>query len=346
MLLIGSLALLQRGVITRPPKDMDFIATWGEVDKFAREEQQRGQLKQFYPTDSGRKWIAVFRENTGRITGDVHLEFEIAWPGSTAEELYNLVRDKIEYSDNTTPRDQLERGFPLLHYHRASIDVLLALKKSHRFLRNSPHFLKTRSDYYAIAKRLRAGDTAVPEWLQPWYKRREAETYDYGHPSLAAGQTKNAFFSGDGVEYVFDHDSIHRAVAKHNYQPIYETIRKDGEAVAIDKAKWNALKPETQIRDVLEEAYVLALERSQIPFVLYPRSGVTKRAIAPYWSVKKALEKICTSITSGWFREFAYEHYDEVLAMYALDGTEWYVERFLQGIRDGLVTGHAGDLSF
>lgn len=37
-----------------------------------------------------------------------------------------------------------------------------------------------------------------------------------------------------------------------------------------------------------------------------------------------ALEKVCTSITSGWFRKFAYDNYDEVASLYSNE----YVYRF------------------
>lgn len=41
-----------------------------------------------------------------------------------------------------------------------------------------------------------------------------------------------------------------------------------------------------------------------------------------------ALEKVCTSITSGWFREYAYENYYEVVAMYHKLGKNDYIKRF------------------
>ncbi len=80
----------------------------------------------------------------------------------------------------------------------------------------------------------------------------------------------------------------------------------------------------TRLYGVLEEAYVLALERSQIPFA---------GKVTPRQSFDIAIEKVCTSITSGWFREFAWENYDKVVELYRDD----YVEKFKAGVDKGIV---------
>jgi hypothetical protein len=53
-------------------------------------------------------------------------------------------------------------------------------------------------------------------------------------------------------------------------------------------------------------------------------------------SFMMALQKVCTSITSGWWRSFAWEHYWDAVKQY--DNT--YVERFKQGITTGQVKLH------
>lgn len=70
---------------------------------------------------------------------------------------------------------------------------------------------------------------------------------------------------------------------------------------------------------VYEETCVLALERSQIPYDFKPDAR---------WSFEMALMKVCTSITSGWFREYAWENYDKVLDLYDEMGENNYIERF------------------
>lgn len=88
-----------------------------------------------------------------------------------------------------------------------------------------------------------------------------------------------------------------------------------------DKAKFFSLPREIQLLGVLEESYVLALERSIIP-----HNSDRRRAFA------MAISKVCTSITSGWFREFAWENYDDVVALYD--------DNFVDKFRAALAAGH------
>jgi hypothetical protein len=50
--------------------------------------------------------------------------------------------------------------------------------------------------------------------------------------------------------------------------------------------------------------------------------------------------KVCTSITSGWFREYAWENYHRVLQMYSDD----FVVQFKQGLAEGKVKPFKGSL--
>ncbi|WP_457832940.1 DUF7275 domain-containing protein, partial [Staphylococcus aureus] len=62
-------------------------------------------------------------------------------------------------------------------------------------------------------------------------------------------------------------------------------------------------------------------ERHQIPNNFNPD---------PTGSFMYALEKVCTSITSGWFREYAWENYHKIVAMHKKLGKTDYVKRFKQ----------------
>ena len=99
---------------------------------------------------------------------------------------------------------------------------------------------------------------------------------------------------------------------------------KDGAEVECDKEKFFSAGERIRLYGVLEEAQVLALERSQIPF---------RGKVEPRRSFDIALQKVCTSITSGWFREFAWENFDKVEEMYEDD----YVSRFWKAVDDGKV---------
>jgi hypothetical protein len=193
-----------------------------------------------------------------------------------------------------------------------NLDELYTLKMSHRYLKNSPHFNKTMRQIHHLRQ---YGATVFSE---DWLKQAEKETYDYGHPKL--DQNKKEFFSDDGIQYIYYHDSIHSAMKLFD-RPAYQYFGTPGEEVKSSKSRFFECSEAIRIAAVFEETTVLALERSQIPF---PKSDPRRS-----WTV--ALEKVCTSITSGWFREYAWEHYDQVLGMY--DPT--YVQRFWDSVQTG-----------
>lgn len=198
----------------------------------------------------------------------------------------------------------------------AEMPHLYTLKISHRYLAG-PHFEKTRRD-------IRAMEELGYRQYHPdsWLNRREAETYKRRHPRLDV--SKRDFFSdAHGVEYRYDHDSIHRAMA-HGDRPAYQEYQVPGAEVQCSRRLWDACTQETRLLGVLEECYVLALERSQIP---HPGAS------SPRDSFRRALRAVCTTVTSGWFREFAYEHYYNVLRLYRDD----YVQRFQAALERGTV---------
>jgi hypothetical protein len=80
---------------------------------------------------------------------------------------------------------------------------------------------------------------------------------------------------------------------------------------------------------VVEEAAVLAIERS-----LVPHPGIK----TPEEAWRFALAKVCSSITSGWFREFAYENALEIIKLYP----KGYWEKFQEDVKSGLVKPFTG----
>jgi len=295
--IIGSIALEHRlGDIGREPRDDDFVCTYDDAAAYLAVRR----YPEVYPIAAGKKLVA--RDGDRDI-----VEFELAWEGTTSRELIELVR-----TDPTTVRT----GF-FGQYLWPSLDVLYALKMSHRYLKDSPHFLKTMRDIHLMR---RHGAEIRPEHLE-WFRKREKETYWYKHPKL--DQMKKDFFSGDGVQYVYDHDTIHESV-RHLERPAYTYFKRPGSEVMCDRSLFEAAAEETRLFSVLEEAQVLAIERSQVPF---------RGKKSPRWSFDLALMKVCTSITSGWWREYAWEHYDQVQALYHDD----YVEKFWRDVGSGLV---------
>lgn len=273
--------------------DVDFIAPYETIVQFAKDKN----IKTFYPINEGK---TIFMRNEDRI-----FEAEVAYPGSCAEEIYeSIINDPntIVNCDGSAT---------------ASLQCLYMLKMSHRFKKNSPHFKKTMQDIKDIRSFAKNHDLPLItlQIVHPWYDRRVRETYDYIHPKL--NQSKKDFFDTPGVVYTYDHDAIHEVVAIGD-KPAYRKFMKDGEDVLTDKAKFDALSLSDRIDAVIEESCVLAIERSLVPF---------PGAKTPFQAFEYALEKVCTSITSGWFREFAWENYDNVMFSYMLCAQN-YFDRF------------------
>lgn len=288
-LLVGSAALVNAGVdIGRNPRDYDYIMTW---ESFQQHINDKTTIKACYPLNE-HKWVVK------RIGGVIE-EIEIAWEGSTGEAL-------LEVISNT----------PIL-----PIDLAYTLKMSHRYLKDSPHFLKTMQDI----KYLRTLGAAIPEALTDWFKWRERETYHYQHPSL--NRSKQDFFTTAGVVYTYDHDSIHEAVKLYE-KPCYSYFKPDDKDVWCDKEMFFSLPASIQLGAVFEESAVLALERALIPYNSWDKEEA---------AFTKALQKVCSSITSGWFREYAWENYHPVINMYYHMGDNWLKQKFDSGLAANVI---------
>lgn len=243
------------------------------------------------------------------VEGSTNCEFEIIQEGQSSEILQKLVEGNSE---------SLETPFGWI----PTFDMLFTIKQSHRYLRNSPHFWKTMTDWQLMR---RLGATIRPEYKN-FLKMREKETYWYKHPKLAV--SKDNFFKDDAIDYVWDHDDIHKSVAVYD-QPAYIHYLKDGAEVDCDKDKFFAVSQDIRLAGVVEEAAVLAIERS-----LVPHPGVW----TPEYAWKFALSKVCSSITSGWFRQFAYENAPQVLKLYP----HGYWDKFQKDVADGKVKPFTG----
>lgn len=305
---IGSDALRNHGLeIKRPLLDTDLICTAEEFVKYIKAEAEVNDFKIFEvkPLKDGDKMYAkVLKDKTVFV-----YECELAWPGSLAEEFIKLV----EAGKKSLLTE--EHGNHLVY--TPSLDVLYMLKMTHRYLKNSPHFLKTMADIHM----LRDLGAEIPKKYKKWYKARIKATYNYGHPKLNVN--KKVFFSDDNIDYKYDHDSIHEAV-KHLDTPAYDKFKPDSAEVLTSKDMFFKMPKTWQLLATLEESYVLSLERAIIPFNLQTQEQRLN-------AFKMALMKVCTSITSGWFREFSWENYHTVMDMYDQE----YVERFYNAVMAG-----------
>jgi hypothetical protein len=271
LLIVGS-AAQKRIVYTRQPRDTDLIADLDTATEYLRGME----CTSIYPIAGGKK---LFGQRADREI----FEIELAWPDSLAEQLlFRTYKDQNMFNKNI---------------YWADLDTLYALKMSHRYLKNSPHFKKTMDDI----RLLRQLGAKIPEDLRDWFKARERETYAYKLPSL--NQSKDSFFQD---KYRYDHDSLHEAV-KFNEHPAYHYFAEPGAEVKCSKALWDLCPLKIKLQAGVEESTVLALERSLIP---HPGAWTEDYAF------EFALGKVCTSITSGWFREFCWENYDQIMCLY------------------------------
>lgn len=293
--LIGSKAVNYH-IYFREPKDLDILGSYQEIQQYAQtmNGKEFGKLKSVYPIAKGKKLALRFEKQ--------NVEAEVTWENSSSEKLYELIKN----DKNTKIIDGM---------YVPSMNILYLLKMSHRYLKNSPHFLKTMED---IHKMRELNSFIEPEHLE-FFKLREKETYNYGHPKL--NKDKETFFTDD-VDYRYDHDTIHLSM-KNLDQPAYMYFKPEDQQVWCSKEMWDNCSEQIKLFAVLEETNVLALERSQ---VLFPETD-------PQKSFDMALSKVCSSITSGWFREFAWENYYKVKQLYQPD----YVNRFWKDVESGLV---------
>lgn len=293
--LVGSKALNYH-CFFRSPKDLDILGSYDDIKNFGQEmnDKEFGKLKSMYPIAKGKKILMCFEK--------INVEAEITVKNTHSEKLYDLiVKDK-----NTQIIDGM---------YVPSINILYLLKMSHRYLKNSPHFLKTMNDIVEMRKL----GAYIEKEHEEFFKFRERETYNYNHPKL--NKNKEEFFT-DNVDYRYDHDTIHLSM-KNLEKPAYMYFKPEDSEVWCSKEMWDKCSEKVKLFAVLEETNVLALERSQ---VLFPETPPEK-------SFDIALSKVCSSITSGWFREFAWEKYYKVKELYQAD----YVERFWKDVNSGLV---------
>lgn len=293
MLIIGSRALQyhaqERGVPFRSPGDTDVLCTAGEM---------RG-----YATDFDANLTQVSDNHFLMETAKGrHMEFEVAdESGAGSTNAY------LKWCGDRCNRLQI-----------APLEILCSIKKSHLYL-SKKKWKQHLLDYH-LMKSWGYANT-LPEIT----KMRRAEYAAIKTPSL--NKTAEEFFDDHVSNKTFIHDEIH-AVMAHREKPMFEYIKVDTDLVKCSKEKFFALSPQDQMRCVLEEAYVIALERAIIP-MLFDGKKLAPAESALDW----ALFRICTTLTSGWFREFAAENYP---AIKAATDTQ-YVQKFLNAVDTGKI---------
>lgn len=166
--------------------------------------------------------------------------------------------------------------------------------------------------------------------LEDIYNQRSNEVYQHQLPKLNVD--KKQFFD-DRVQYIYDHDSIHEVVAlfvndkETAGKPAYTYYMKDDQEVMTDKYKFYNSSDNVKLLGVMEEAMVLSLER----FCFLPANKFHwehgYKGLVPF-AFNFCLKKVCTTITGGYFREYAYTYYHEAMnRFHALPNFHDFVEK-------------------
>lgn len=146
-------------------------------------------------------------------------------------------------------------------------------------------------------------------------------------PSLNVSKEK--FFKEEHGFYKYDHDSIHEVLAIKE-KPAYTYYMKENEEVMTDKEKFFSCSDEIKLLGVIEEAMVLACERVLLNDKNQEKLKHEKHLVnMPQFAFNFCLKKVCSTITSGYFREFAYINFDNaVKKFYELNpnGNEYYIK--------------------
>lgn len=300
MLVVGSKALKYNYPdLDIYPKDTDVIGSREEA-KFLIENLNPSSIKE------GNGIISLYNiMNRNQIFDTRNVEILL-----TDNSLANSL-----YIDNEKAKDGLKYATP---------ETLFSLKKSH--IHFPLKFKKHIKDYCFLSDKLGNNDK-LKDITKIAFSETEDRLGKLKTPSLMKSTKK---FFGQSTKYVksyFIHDEMHDMVA-HYEEPIYHKMLESKDSVKCLKSLWDNFSYEDKCKCVLEEAYVIALERKILPAIFGAQTFYTSTE-----SIEWALMRICTTLCSGWFRQFATDNYIKIYDMYNRN----YVEDFLTKYKLGLI---------
>lgn len=173
----------------------------------------------------------------------------------------------------------------------ATPDLLYTWKVSHSYW--DVHWMKTVKDIMWLKERgckiiPEVHSALIPVWEDVHGKKR------------VKLNVKNEAFFKKTVERKYEHDWLHEKMA-FDEQPMYRTLKKNLDMAWIDYGMWDKLPHDKKIQTVLEEAYVIALERHVLP-------GHLKHLSA----YRRALKELITRLSKGWFPMFIVDNLKEI----------------------------------
>lgn len=306
MLLVGSRAIKYHRPDFRDPQDWDLIGSSSEI--FEWYEDHLPEIASFLPNDRGSKFHC-------KLLSGTRVELEVSEEVESSRLLTRLPSETA--SINLGVLDESEVQIP-------SLSTLLLLKRSHLIF--PAHWWKNIQDYHWLKTRVPPDFT---ENQLHFFRTRRKEVEHRSSKRVNLNMSNDDFFkkSQSSVGRIYDHDSIHTAVSFYG-EPLHNRMRPDPLKAATSHRLFRLMSHLDQVRAVQEEAMVIALERILIPAL---QSSAILAADVVENAYRWAVMRISTTLTAGWFREFAIEHHPEVVALNGYD----FVAKF-QGNQEGI----------
>jgi hypothetical protein len=274
----------------QPPKDWDLIMSFAEFSSWS--ERNDIHIVESYPI-SGHKYHVKIQTESGRVNYEIELENQ--------ESSKWLLDHEDMFSESVT--DKLGESYTAI-----SPMYQLLTKKSHVYF--PIHIEKTLNSYHNLKSLV--GHFAMNEDMQTYFNLRHGEAqarFTAKYKTRNLNVSNDTFFDNPKVKplQVLEHDTLHEIV-KHQNKPIYEMMKYDDkkDLAWCEADLFNELSMTHKIQSVLEESYVISLER----FIIPQKETDLKK------SFLHALHKVCTTLCSGWFREFAIENYTKIVESY------------------------------
>jgi hypothetical protein len=313
LIIIGSRALFSRFDDIESKKrlenaDYDVIMSYAEFSSWSK--KNKNIIKELVPKNSY-KYRALILINEKKVL----FEIELGEDGHSSSFLMNNI-------DDVTDLDYVDPlGFT---WKCLKPEYLMLTKKSHVFF--PVHFDKNINDYHYLKKML--GDFKITDNMAEYFKLRKHEAnirFKDKHSIPKLNITNDDFFKVSGVSdgRIYIHDDLHYVV-KHHDVPVYEMMKsKENSNMAwCEKDLFFNLPYSHRIKAVQEEAYVISLERYIIPQI-----GEYNDLL---WCYKRSLMRICTTLCSGFFREFAIENYNNIVENFS----EEFYSKFTLAIKN------------
>jgi hypothetical protein len=248
-------------------------------------------------------------------THNAKYEFELV-NGSKSNELIVDVCDRDENSDyvfadySTMLEDQpIELFIP-------SRDILYGIKMSHLYF--NIHWQKTIEDIHYMRQiwdldlLMTPIATQIIKLRQLEVESRLGKNATNSHINLE--MSNDDFFkqSEKQVKRVFEHDFVHQKVAFYE-EPMFLRFKDDPQKAKLEWELFQKAPLKDQLYLIQEECMVLALERYLFPlnFKVHAKQ-ISMRSMIWQKAYMLALERICTTLWKGPFRDFAIDHYPQL----------------------------------